>query len=95
MIAGQGTIGLELLEQVPDLQVVLVPVGGGGLISGIAVAIKALRPRVKVIGVEAAACPAMKASLEAGKRVVSVGSRHHHRRRHRGASSRASSRSST
>ncbi|HEX2466014.1 MAG TPA: threonine ammonia-lyase [Thermoanaerobaculia bacterium] len=73
VIAGQGTIALELLEQVPDLQMVLVPIGGGGLISGIAVAIKALRPRVKVIGVEAAACPAMKRSLEEGKRVT-VGS---------------------
>ena len=83
VIAGQGTIALELLEQVPDLQAVLVPVGGGGLISGIAIAIKALRPRVKVIGVEAAACPAMKESLEAGK-LVSAGRGHHHRRRHRG-----------
>ncbi len=70
VIAGQGTIALELLEQEPDLQVVIVPIGGGGLISGIAVAIKALRPRIKVIGVEAAACPSMKESLEAGKRVV-------------------------
>jgi threonine dehydratase len=70
VIAGQGTIALELLEQVPDLQVVLVPVGGGGLISGIAVAIKGLRPRVKVIGVEAAAYPAMARSVEAGRPVT-------------------------
>ncbi|HVR29710.1 MAG TPA: threonine ammonia-lyase [Thermoanaerobaculia bacterium] len=70
VIAGQGTIALELLEQEPDLEVVLVPVGGGGLISGIAVALKGLRPRVKVIGVEADACPAMKKSVEAGHRVT-------------------------
>jgi threonine dehydratase len=70
VIAGQGTIALELLEQVPDLQVVLVPVGGGGLISGIAVAIKGQRPRVKVIGVEAEAFPAMARSLGAGRRVT-------------------------
>jgi threonine dehydratase len=70
VIAGQGTIALELLEQEPELDVVVVPIGGGGLISGIAVAIKALRPGVAVIGVEAAACPAMKASLEAGSRVT-------------------------
>jgi threonine dehydratase len=70
VIAGQGTIALELLEQEPDLQVVLVPIGGGGLIAGIAIAIKALKRRVKVIGVEAAACAAMKQSLEAGARVT-------------------------
>jgi threo-3-hydroxy-L-aspartate ammonia-lyase len=52
VIAGQGTIGIELLRQLPDLQCVVVPVGGGGLISGIAAAIKALSPSVKVIGVE-------------------------------------------
>ena len=66
IIAGQGTIGLELLEQVPDLDVVLVPVGGGGLISGIATAIKSLRPEVRMIGVEAARMPAMQQSISAG-----------------------------
>ena len=70
VIAGQGTIGLELLEQEPELDVIIVPVGGGGLISGIAIATKSLRPGVKVIGVEAAAMPAMKMSLEAGHRVA-------------------------
>jgi threonine dehydratase len=70
VIAGQGTIALELLEQEPDLQVVLVPIGGGGLISGMAIAIKALKRRVKVIGVEAAACAAMKESLDSGARVT-------------------------
>ncbi len=66
VIAGQGTIGLELLEQVPDLDVVIVPVGGGGLIAGIATAIKSLRAVVRVIGVETALLPAMRASLAAG-----------------------------
>ncbi|MEE2775278.1 MAG: threonine ammonia-lyase, partial [Acidobacteriota bacterium] len=70
VIAGQGTIGLELAEQVPDLDVVIVPVGGGGLISGIAVAMKELRPDVRIVGVEAAAVPAMKQSVEAGTPVT-------------------------
>lgn len=65
IIAGQGTIGLEILEDVqPDA--VLVPVGGGGLISGIAAAIKEQRPQCRVIGVESAHAPSMKASVEAG-----------------------------
>lgn len=66
VIAGQGTIGLEILEQVPDLDMLVVPVGGGGLISGCAIAIKQSRPDVHIIGVEAERIPAMKASLEAG-----------------------------
>jgi len=66
IIAGQGTIGLELLEQVPDLDLVVVPVGGGGLIAGIAIAIKAVRPQTRIIGVEAARLPSMKESLAAG-----------------------------
>ncbi len=63
VIAGQGTIGLELLAQVPDLDAVLVPVGGGGLIGGIATAVKAERPTVKVIGVQAREIAAMQAAL--------------------------------
>ncbi|MFZ3172511.1 MAG: threonine ammonia-lyase [Carboxydocellales bacterium] len=59
VITGQGTLGLEILEQLPDVGVVVVPVGGGGLIAGIATAIKALRPKVKVIGVQAAGAPGM------------------------------------
>jgi threonine dehydratase len=70
IIAGQGTVGLELLEQVPDLDAVLVPIGGGGLISGIAVAIKEQRPGVRIIGVEAEAIPCMKEALEAGQLVT-------------------------
>ena len=66
VIAGQGTLGLELLEQVPDLDAVVVPVGGGGLISGVALALKTRAPRVEVIGVQAAALPAMRQALERG-----------------------------
>lgn len=67
VIAGQGTIGLELLEQHPDLTAVVVPIGGGGLISGIAIAIKEQRPSVKIFGVEAAAAPSALASRNAGR----------------------------
>jgi len=70
VIAGQGTIGLELIEQVPDLDAVLVPVGGGGLIGGVGLALKALRPAARVIGVQAEEVPGMKAALAAGQRVV-------------------------
>ena len=66
VMAGQGTVGLELLEQFPHLEVVVVPIGGGGLISGIAVALKETNPRIQIIGVQPAVMPAMKASLEAG-----------------------------
>lgn len=59
VIAGQGTIGLELLEQIPDMDAVIVPIGGGGLISGIAFAIKKLNPDIKVYGVQAAGAPSM------------------------------------
>lgn len=63
VIAGQGTIGLEILQQLPDADAVFVPVGGGGLISGVAYAIKALRPDCKVYGVQAAGAPSMVQSL--------------------------------
>jgi threonine dehydratase len=65
IIAGQGTIGLELLEQQPDLEAVVVPVGGGGLIGGVACALKETRPGIKVIGVETERIPSMKAALAA------------------------------
>ncbi len=71
VVAGQGTVGLELLEQNPYLDAVVVPVGGGGLIAGTALVLKETNPRIKVYGVEAAAMASMKASLEA-KAVVSV-----------------------
>lgn len=64
VIAGQGTIGLELLDQLPNLDAVLVPVGGGGLISGVAFAIKSLNPSVKIYGVQAEGAPSMYNSVE-------------------------------
>jgi len=67
VIAGQGTIGVEILEQLPDAQIVVVPIGGGGLISGIATAIKKRRPDVKVIGVEAKGAASMYESLKLGR----------------------------
>ena len=67
VIAGQGTIALELLEQLPDFDVVLVPIGGGGLISGIAYTLKTLKPDVKIVGVEALGAPSMKNSVEHGE----------------------------
>ncbi len=67
VIAGQGTIGLELIEQLPDLDAVLVPIGGGGLISGIAYTIKTLNPHVKVYGVQAKGAPSMKNAVEHGQ----------------------------
>ena len=70
VIAGQGTIGLELAEQVPALDAVLVPVGGGGLIGGVGLALKSLRPGARVIGVQAEEIPAMQAALAADRRVV-------------------------
>jgi threonine dehydratase len=66
IIAGQGTIGLEILQQLPDVDIIIVPVGGGGLISGIALAVKQSRPNIRLIGVQAERIPAMKASLDAG-----------------------------
>lgn len=67
VIAGQGTIGLELLEQLPDVEAVIVPVGGGGLISGVAYAIKSLNPDCKVYGVQASGAPSMLNSVQNGK----------------------------
>jgi threo-3-hydroxy-L-aspartate ammonia-lyase len=69
VMAGAGTVGLELAEDVDDLDAVLVPVGGGGLISGVATAVKALRPSARVIGVEPAAGDDVARSLRAGERV--------------------------
>jgi threonine dehydratase len=70
VIAGQGTIGLELAEEAPEAEVVVVPVGGGGLISGIATALAACHPRRHVIGVQAAGAACMQASLQAGRCVT-------------------------
>ena len=69
IMAGQGTIGLEILEDCPDVETVVVPIGGGGLISGIATAIKAQKPDTRVIGVQAEGASSAAASLEKGERV--------------------------
>jgi threonine dehydratase len=71
VIAGQGTVGLELLEQNPNLEVFVVPIGGGGLAAGMALALKENNPGVRIVGVQAETIASMKASLEAG-RIVSV-----------------------
>jgi threonine dehydratase len=70
IIAGQGTIGLEVLEQLPDVAGVVVPIGGGGLVAGIAAAIKQTKPSVRVIGVEPSGAAAMKASVDAGQPIT-------------------------
>ena len=69
VIAGQGTIGLELYEQNPDLDAVIVPVGGGGLIAGIGLALKTLKPKIRIIGVQSESIPSMQAALEKGEPV--------------------------
>lgn len=77
VVAGQGTLGLELLADVPDMDVALVAIGGGGLISGMAVALKALRPEVRIIGIEPVGSPTLRACLDAWRlvRLDSVTSR--------------------
>jgi threonine dehydratase len=70
IIAGQGTVGLEILADLPDVEAIVAPIGGGGLISGIATAVKALKPDVRIIGVEAAGAAGMRESLDAGHLVM-------------------------
>jgi threonine dehydratase len=70
VMAGQGTIGLELLEQVPQLEAVVVPIGGGGLIGGIACAIKETRPEIRIVGVQTSRLPSMAAAVEAHRPVT-------------------------
>jgi len=67
VIAGQGTIGLEILEELPDADVIIAPVGGGGLISGVAIAAKSVNPEIGVIGVQSSASPVMYECIKAGK----------------------------
>jgi threonine dehydratase len=69
VVAGQGTLGLEILEQIPDLETIVVAIGGGGLISGLATALKALKPAIKFIGVEPEGSPTLAACIEAGCKV--------------------------
>jgi threonine dehydratase len=70
IIAGQGTIGLEILEQLPDVAAVLAPIGGGGLVAGVAAAIKQSRPEIAMVGVEPTGAAAMKESVDAGEPVT-------------------------
>jgi threonine dehydratase len=70
VIAGQGTVGCEIAEDLPDVSVIVVPIGGGGIISGIAIAAKALIPNVRIIGVQAAGCAPVNQSLLAGKPIA-------------------------
>lgn len=70
VIAGQGTLGLELLEQVSDMDVVVAAIGGGGMVSGVACALKETNPRLRVIGVQTSRLPSMKAAVSAGKQVT-------------------------
>jgi threonine dehydratase len=67
IVAGQGTVGLEILEQLPSTQAIIVPMGGGGLATGIAIAVKSLRPDIKVIGVEASAAACFRHALDVGR----------------------------
>jgi threonine dehydratase len=67
VVAGQGTVGIELLEAVPDIDVALVAIGGGGLVSGMAVALKALKPSIRIIGIEPVGSPTLRACLDAGR----------------------------
>lgn len=69
IIAGQGTLGLEIAEQVPDVDAVIVPIGGGGLIAGVALALKTLKPRVQIIGVEPERAASFTAAMQAGRPV--------------------------
>ena len=66
VVAGQGTLGLEILDQIPDMDVILVAIGGGGLISGLSTALRARKPDVRIIGVEPTGSPTLKASVDAG-----------------------------
>jgi threonine dehydratase len=70
LIAGQGTLGLEIVEDWPEVELVVVPIGGGGLISGVATAVKRANPEIRVVGVESADGPAMAQSVEAGELVT-------------------------
>jgi threonine dehydratase len=70
VVAGQGTLGLEIIDQLPDVDAILVAIGGGGLIAGLATAVKAQRPRTRIIGVEPVGSPTLRACLDAGRCVA-------------------------
>src|SRR6185436_20147168 len=69
VVAGQGTLGLEMIEQIADLDAVVIAIGGGGLIAGLSTAIKALKPGIRIIGVEPEGSPTLAACLQAGRKV--------------------------
>jgi threonine dehydratase len=70
VVAGQGTVGLDILEQMPEVDTILVAMGGGGLISGVATAVKALAPAVRIVGIEAAGSPVLLRAIEAGANIA-------------------------
>jgi threonine dehydratase len=70
VVAGQGTLGLEILDDLADIDTILVAIGGGGLIAGLATALRARRPEIRIIGIEPTGSPTLKASLDAGRRVA-------------------------
>jgi threonine dehydratase len=70
LVAGQGTVGLEIHDDFPQADVVVVPIGGGGLISGVSMALKAMNPRIRIVGVESSGAPGMQKSVEAGRVVT-------------------------
>jgi threonine dehydratase len=70
IIAGQGTIGLEIMEELPNVDLIAVPVGGGGLVAGISVAARAVRPEIRIIGVQAERCPSALKAVETGERIT-------------------------
>lgn len=70
LVAGQGTLGLEIYEDWPEVDAVVVPIGGGGLISGVSMALKSLNPKIRIIGVESSGAPKMKRSVEAGRLIT-------------------------
>ena len=70
LIAGQGTVRLEIMDDFPGADIIVVPIGGGGLISGVSMAVKSINPDIRVIGVESSGAPAMKLSVEAGHRIT-------------------------
>jgi threonine dehydratase len=70
LITGQGTLGLEIYDDLPSVDTVVVPIGGGGLISGVSMALKSINPEIRIVGVESSGAPAMKRSVEAGERIV-------------------------
>jgi threonine dehydratase len=75
VIAGQGTLGLEIVESLPELGLLVVPIGGGGMISGIAIAVRGLMPDVRIVGVQAAGCASIPQSLAAGEPIVAPSAR--------------------